>query len=166
MKRVKTVVLIGLVLLGAVYAGTRPEEMTREEQNKLLVDVAIGAMNEGDWELMAKLYSPRFVQHGPGKSKPGNWKEYELACRVVRQAFPTVRIKIEDIIAEGDKVAVRTKTVFTFKESHYIRGPGKVEFTEMDLFRIEGGKIVEEWCEHDTADVSAKMRKLRSVKTW
>lgn len=168
MKRVKMVVLIGLAALGVVYAGTRPEDMTREQKNKLLVEVAIGAFNDGDWELMAKLYSPKYVQHGTGSAEIITWSELDLIFRVARQTFPTLRIEIVDIIAEGDKVAVRVKKVITYKESHskYVRGNGKVEMPEMDLYRIEGGRIVEEWCEYDTAYVSAKMRKLRYIKTW
>jgi len=175
MKKVKVVLLIGLIVIGAVYAGTRPEDMTREQKNKMIVEVAIGAFNEGDFELMAKLYSPRFVQHGPGKAEPVKWEDHELSCRVARRMLPTARHIIEDIVAEGDKVAVRLKTVVTFKEiaRFGMRGSqlakdmqNKVEFTEMDLFRIEGGKIIEEWCEYDTANVSAKMHKLRNVKTW
>jgi len=168
MKRVLMVVLIGLAALGAVYAGTRPEDMTREEKNKMLVNVAIGAFNDGDWELMAKLYSPKYVQHGPASAEPITWPELDLICRVARQTFPTLSIEIVDIIAEGDKVAVRSKKVLTFKESHskYVRGPGKVELPEIDIFRIEAGRIVEEWCGYDSANVSAKMRTLRNVKTW
>ena len=145
-----------------------PKKMSREEKNKLLVDVAIGAFNEGDWELMAKLYSKRFVQHNPGKSKPTTWKEFELSCRVVRQTLPTARLEIEDIIAEGDKVAVRCKTVVTYLtgQTWGTETEETIEFTEMDLFRIEGGRIAEEWCEHDTEDWKDKMRTLSRVKAW
>ena len=162
------VVLIGLAALGAVYAGAKPEAMTREQKNKLVVRVAIQAINEGDWQTLSEVFSPKFLQHGPGNLKTTTWKEFELACRVIRQAMPTARIEIEDIIAEGNKVAVRCKKVITFKESHskYIRRSGKVELPEIDIFRIEGGRIVEEWCEYYSANVSAKMRTLRNVKTW
>jgi len=190
MKRVKIVMLIGLAALGAVYAGTRPEElktteqqqdlvaimpklkeledMSKQEQNKLLVKVALGAISTGDWDTLGKLYSPRFVQHGPGQSKPTTWTDFELGCRVVRQKLPTLQYEIEDIIAEGDKVAVRLKAIVTYKERDF-RGKttnGQTEFTEMDLFRIEGGRIAEEWCEHDTADWKTKLRMLSLVKTW
>ncbi|GAJ10512.1 unnamed protein product, partial [marine sediment metagenome] len=153
---------------GVLCASAAQEELTREQKNKLLVDVAIGAMNDGDWELMSKLYSPRFVQHSPGDTKTITWADFELNSRIMKNKFPTLRLEIEDIIAEGDKVAVRLKTVVTFKESHsyYIRGPGKVEFKEIDIMRITGGRIVEEWCESDTEVWIKKLRKLTSVKTW
>jgi len=162
------IVLIGLVALGAVYAGTRPEAMTREEKNKLLVEVAIGAMNAGDWESMAELYSPRYVQHRPGNTKTTNWADFELGCRNIKRLLPTLRYEIEDIIAEGDKVAVRMKAIVTYKQEHHFSKTTehKIEFTEMDMFRIEGKRIVEEWCELDTADHKDKLWKLKNVKTW
>ena len=125
-------------------------------------------VNEGEWELMAKLYSPRFVQHSPGNLKPTTWTEFELACRVIRQTIPTARLEIVDIIAEGDKVAVRCKTTVTYIEKSY-RGRKtrhRIEFAEMDLFRIEDGRIIEEWCEYDSADWKSKLQKLSFVKVW
>lgn len=168
MIKAKMAVLLGVVLIGAVYTGTRPEDMSKEEKNKLLVTVAIGAFNAGDWEGMAELYSPRFVQHWPGNQRQINWKEFELSHRNVRNRWPTVRIEIEDIIAEGNKVAARLKTVVTYMSTKYGFDPvpGKVEFFEMDMYRIEGGLIIEEWCEFDTAGVKEKARKLSMVKTW
>ena len=162
------VVLIGLAALGVVYAGTRPEDMTREQKNKMLVEVAIGAFNDSDWELMAKMYSPRYVQHGPGDTKPTMWADFELGCRIMKNKFPTLRLEILDIIAEGDKVAVRLKTVVTYKESNsrYVKGTGKMEFTEIDILRIEEGRIIEEWCESDTEVWIKKLRKLQYIKTW
>jgi len=163
MKRVTMIVLIGLAALGAVYAGTRPEDMTREQKNKLLVDVAIGAISAGDWELMAKLYSPRFVQHGPGDTKPTTWTDFELGCRLVHNKLPGLRFEIEDIIAEGEKVAVRLSWSYKNKRWFSMQGnpEGEIGGTELDLFRIEGGRIAEEWCE---CDPKQYMRLLRVIK--
>jgi len=168
MQRVTMMVLIGLAALGAVYAGTSTEELTREQKNTILVEMAIGAMNDGDWALMAGLYSPGFVQHSPGDVKSTTWAEHELAGRTIKQKIPTARFDIMDIVAEGDKVAVRGKTVVTYKKSDYRGGTKtvRIEFAEMDLFRIKDYKIVEEWCEYDTADWKIKMRTLKNVKTW
>ncbi len=166
MKKISGIVLLIMVMLGAVYAKTRPETMTTEQKNKSLVEVALFAIEEGDWAMMAKLYSPKFVQHGSGGSKPTTWTDYELGCRIIHNKFPTLRHQIEDIFAEGDKVAVRLKTVITWNEvttfnKYRSKGPGKVELTQIDIFRIAGGRIVEEWCELDSREWQSKLRGLR-----
>jgi len=162
MTRVKMVVLIGLAALGAVYAGNRPEDMTREEKNKLLVDVAVSAMNHRDWENMKKLYSPKYVQHGPGNRERIEWPEFEKNCREAQKALPNLRYKIEDIIAEGDKVVVRLSSCSTSKEKRpegYSVGR-KIEMTEIDIFRIEGGRIIEAWIEYDVENLRKQLGHL------
>jgi len=58
------------------------------------------------------------------------------------QAFreePSWRVTIEDIVAEGDRVAVRV--------SFYVKG--KPWANAMAFYRLAGGKIVDDWfCEH------------------
>lgn len=168
MKKFCGVVLVGLAVLGVACISGAKEDMTRTEKNKLLVKVAIGAINTGDWEAMAKIYSPRFVQHNPGEPKTITWTDFELGCRVIRQKIPTARLEIEDIIAEGNKVAVRLKMVITFKETHLHgkRGAGKVEFQEISIIHIERGRIIEKWCECDQKEWERKLQTLKYVKTW
>lgn len=168
MKSAKIVVLIGMVAIGAVYAGTRTEELSREEKNKIIVEMAVGAVNEGDWDLLKGLYSPGYVQHQPGNSKKLTWQQFELSCRTVRQKLPTARMEIMDIVAEGDKVAVRIKTVITYRQYAYKSNQEmqRIELTEMDLFRIRNDRIVEEWCEADTQEIERKSRGLENMKSW
>lgn len=164
MKRIKMIVLIGLVALGAVYAGTRPEAMTREEKNKLLVKVALGAISTGDWQSLKELYSPRFVQHQPGKREPIYWKQFELGCRMAQEFFDNTSFNIEDIIADKDKVVVRMSssiTVTKHKDTRY-ETEAKIEATEIDIYRIEDGRIVEEWCEYDYTSTEGKIKAFMS----
>lgn len=170
MKKISGIVLVCLALCGILYAVKRPEDMTREEKNKLLVESAITAINDRDWEFMAKLYSPSFVQHGvgPGGKETTSWTDFELGCRVIHNKLPTLQAVIEDSIAEGDKVAIRLKSVVTYMDERW-RGKKTqktIEFSEIDIFRIAGGRIVEEWCEADTRDWEKKLRNLQYVKTW
>ena len=68
-----------------------------------------------------------------------------------RAAFPDLRVKNEDVIAEGDKVVAR----WTARGTHNgalmnIPPTGKqVTLKGIDVLRIEGGKIVERWGEFD-----------------
>jgi len=168
MKRVWMVVLIGLAVLGVVYAGTRPEDMTREEKNKLLVKVALGAVSTGDWEALRELYSPKYVQHPPGDREPIYWKQFELGCRMAQELFDSMSYKIEDIIADNDKVVVRMSSsiaVTTNKGTRY-ETEAKIEATEIDIFRIEEGRIVEEWCEYDLTSAEGKLKAIMAGRMF
>jgi steroid delta-isomerase-like uncharacterized protein len=64
-----------------------------------------------------------------------------------REGFPDLSIMVEDVIAEGDRVAARVTMRGTHRrEFQGIALTGKrVEVRAMDMFRISNGKIVEHW---------------------
>jgi predicted ester cyclase len=79
-----------------------------------------------------------------------------------RQGFPDVVSTIEDLVAEGDKVAARWRARATHR-GEYVGIPptGKeVEFTGISLYRIEGGKIAESWTAEDELGL---MRQIGAV---
>ena len=64
-----------------------------------------------------------------------------------REAFPDMRVTVEDMIAEGDRVAARVSMRGThLGEFMGVAPTGKrVEVRALDMFRIADGKIVEHW---------------------
>ena len=68
-----------------------------------------------------------------------------------REAFPNMEVVIEDMVAEGDKVAarcsVRGKHEGEFMGRAATQSP--VEFTGITIVRIDKGKIVEAWNNFD-----------------
>ncbi|HEY3956265.1 MAG TPA: ester cyclase [Streptosporangiaceae bacterium] len=78
------------------------------------------------------------------------WRE---GFEVMKQAFPDLQAHIEDIVAAGDKVAVRVR----FRGTHSgaflgIPATGRtVEYVSHEFYRIAGGLIAEEWICSDTA---------------
>ena len=64
-----------------------------------------------------------------------------------REGFPDLSITVEDLMAEGDRVAARV----TMRGTHLGEFQGlaptgkRVEVGAIDMFRISGGKIVEHW---------------------
>lgn len=163
MKKIGVNVLIGLAVIMVLCAGRKPEEMSREEKNKLLVKVAIGAINAGDWETLPELYSEKFIQHGTGDSENVRWTEFELGCRIVHNRLPDLRCEIEDIIAEDDKVVVRLrwKAKRTKNKGYRNETTKEIGWSEIDIMRIAGGKIVEEWTELDTANMKSQLLEFR-----
>ena len=66
-------------------------------------------------------------------------------------AFPDLKRPVEDLVAEGDKVVARWTSVGTHEGAFQgIPPTGKTVTTSgITVFRLEGGKIVEEWSESD-----------------
>lgn len=66
-------------------------------------------------------------------------------------AFPDVHVSVEDLVAEGDKVAVRCHVRARHLGDHLglkaTNAP--VDFTGLSIVRISNGKIVEAWNNFD-----------------
>ena len=79
---------------------------------------------------------------------PKNFRPFHTTFR---EAFPNMVIVIEDMVAEGDKVAarcsVRAKHEGEFLGRTATQSP--VEFTGIAIVRIANGKIVEAWNNFD-----------------
>ena len=77
--------------------------------------------------------------------------EIEHTYMMLRTAFPDLHITIDDLIAEGDRVAGR----FTLTGTHQgtlqgVQPTGKrVAFGAMRIYRIQEAKVVETWAQQD-----------------
>jgi steroid delta-isomerase-like uncharacterized protein len=108
--------------------------------------------NKGNLAIIDELYAPDFVQHDPQSPLPVNsaadLKRYVSGFRM---AFPDLRMSVDDLIAEGDKVVWR----FTGRGHH--TGPlgplppaGRLGVvTGIVIFRYLDGKITEAWVNMD-----------------
>src|SRR5215217_6667506 len=68
-----------------------------------------------------------------------------------RQGFPDVVSTIEDLIAEGDKVVAHWRSRATHQGNYMGIPPtgNRIEFTGISVYRIEEGKIAQEWTVED-----------------
>lgn len=136
--------------------------MSLEENKQIIRRVFEEFTNQQKVDLAEELFSADFLDHGapPERSGIPGVKE---SMRLMVVAFPDLHYTIEDIRAEGDRVHVRGTIGGTHLGS-YQGGPptGKrVEWTGMDDFRIENGKIVERWTQRDNI---SKLRQLGGLK--
>jgi steroid delta-isomerase-like uncharacterized protein len=121
------------------------------EANKAIFRRFAEGINQGNMQGLNELFSTNVVLHDPTNPRVRNLEDYKELHTGLRAAFPDAHFSIEDVIAEGDKVACR----FTFHGTHTgsWRGApptGKpVIFTGIEILRIAGGKIVERWVNTD-----------------
>ncbi len=122
------------------------------EENKALIQRFVEeAFNKGNVDVADEVYSPNFVSHeptGPVERSPEHVKNF---VNMYLSAFPDGRTTIEDLVAEGDRVAYR----WTYRGTHQgelmdIPPTGReVTITGITIDRISGAKIEEEWNNFD-----------------
>jgi predicted ester cyclase len=96
-------------------------------------------VNNQKAEVIHRNMTPNFYDHnGPG-NKPTDAKGDEEMMLGMYKVMPGVRIHIEDMVAEGDKVMCRN--VWRWKDA---RGK-RMEFHGFVLWRFEGDRIAERW---------------------
>jgi steroid delta-isomerase-like uncharacterized protein len=126
---------------------------TREVQSKQVVHQFFDAYNAHDAERMGQLVSSNtnYLFHVAGMPLPMDWNGRKQFVAAVIKAFPDINHHILDIVAEGDKVAIRLNITGTHK-GEFQRVPPtekEVSIDGMDFLTIVDGKIVEEWLNSD-----------------
>ncbi len=92
------------------------------------------------------------VQHISGLPPEAKSLEgFKQLLPALPQAFPDVLFEAEDLVAEGDKVAFRLNWTGTHQGEFFGIPPTGTRATvsEMHMFRIADGKVVERWGEWD-----------------
>jgi len=165
MKKLCVDLLIGLAVLAVLCAAREPEEMTREDENKKIVLMAIEASDKGDWEEWEKRVAERFVLYGPRNRKPVSRKICRTNLIAQNRALKDGERKIHDIIAKENKVIVRMELTVMVKPRAYTVGEADkmkaLKYPEISIYRIEGGQIVEQWVECDAKGFANDYRGYR-----
>ncbi|HEY7355511.1 MAG TPA: ester cyclase [Ktedonobacterales bacterium] len=111
------------------------------ETNKAIIRQVIEEIvNQGNLSIIEDVFSPTFVDRSTPDQPPGP-EGVKAFVSLMRARLPDLHIDIDDLIAEGDKVVVRT----TWRGT--LQGQSQARRTMIQIFRLADGKIVEEWNE-------------------
>lgn len=131
---------------------------TQTNENKELIRRWIAFANGGFAGSFNDFIAPDYVGHLGAVNMDRS--ELERLEREFRLAFPDTQHSIDEMIAENDRVVLRT----TARATHCgeFQGIGrtdrKVEFTAMVIYRIQDGKIAESWGEIDFLRLMQQLR--------
>lgn len=125
------------------------------EENKELVRRWFEEVwNKGRAEAIEEIFDENGIAHGlsddPANPIKGP-RDYRPFYEAFRQAFPNIAIVIDDMVAEGDKVAARC-SVYGQHEGEFLgkaATKAPIALTGIAIVRIEKGKIVEAWNNFD-----------------
>ncbi len=91
-------------------------------------------LNQKDADAALKYVGQRYVQHNPNAADgPEGFRQF---IAFLRDKYPASHSEIKRVFTDGDYVILHV---------HAVREPGTRGNAIIDIFRLEGGKIVEHW---------------------
>ena len=125
------------------------------EENKALVRRYFEEIwDKGNLDLIDELFTTNFVRHGPTgtEGEVRGPEGFKGVVTLYRSAFADLRVPIEDLIAEGDRVVTRWTAYGTHQGELLGNAPtgNQATVTGTLVDRVSGGKIEEEWVAYDT----------------
>lgn len=133
------------------------------EGNKNIVRRYQEIYNNNDLDRLTEVVSEDLLTPKILPGIPHGLEGAKAAHRIMLAGFPDYQTVIEDMIAEGEKVAARIKMTGTHTgEFMGIPATGKqVEFTGIYVVRIANDKIVEHWGEEDSVSLLGQLGVLK-----
>ena len=118
--------------------------------------------NKGEAAFMAvfdDMHTADIVVQGGGGEETRGVEGFRELCREWLRAFPDLHFTVEDILVDGDRVATRHTWTGTHKgELQGIPPTNKrVMSWEIEIDRVEKGRIAEVWTRYDTLGVMQQL---------
>ena len=135
--------------------------MSIEEENKAIYRrVYEEIWNKGNLDVVDEIFNDNYIYHFLPQHKGP--EGYKTMYHGLAGAFSGFHCEIEDMIAESDKVMVRT--TITGKHTREFMGVAptdkQISVTEIAVIRLEDGKIVEEW---GSPDLFSMMQQIGAI---
>jgi steroid delta-isomerase-like uncharacterized protein len=124
------------------------------------------AYHSTDVSVLDALLTEDYMHHDPNlpPELQKNRESYKQVLPMFHSAFPGFTMTIDDMVGEGDKVAIR----WTFRGTHKgelmgVPASGKrVEITAHETYRCADGKVVEGWANFDALGL---MQQIGAIPT-
>ncbi len=136
-----------------------------EARNKAVIERYFHeVLDQKKFEVMPELMAPGVVLHRPGFDVTGVDAAMQR-LRATLQDYTAFRSELSGLIAEGDMVAVRITHITRVRPHTFRSRAGEVRinaeqgltWTAIVQFRLQDGKIVEEWVMRDELGMLAQM---------
>jgi len=133
--------------------------MSIEENKALLRREIEEGWNKGNLMIVEEIYADNFIDHSPFPGTTPDREGIKQFIKIIHDAFPDIKLTIEDLIAESDKLVERVKATGTNKGEFMGITPTDKQITVpvITINRFAGDKIVERW---SISDQLAMMQQL------
>ena len=143
--------LLGVLLTVVFVAACGDSNSTQEDNKEVVQRFPEEFKNQANHGIVDELMTPGFVHHFTDPRLPEGRDGMKAVGQSIVAGFPEVRVTVQDLLADGDRVIERTLVQATHTgEFNGIPATGKsVTWTEIHIYRMEDGQIAELWSEVD-----------------
>ncbi|NEA99235.1 flavin reductase [Streptomyces sp. SID13726] len=122
------------------------------DRSSLLRSAWRAAWDQGKVDALDDLLSPAYVRRRGPAGAAQSRDQFKDSIRAVREAFPDLRTEIEDVVEDGDRMAVRWRSTGRHTGAFLGVPPtGKpVEISGATFARFDGTAVAEEWVTFDS----------------
>lgn len=122
-----------------------------ESPEQIATWVVEDVWNKGDFRLVRQMFSPQVVLHYRGRDIPLTPESGVQTVKMWRDGFPDFHFKLEDMIVQRNKIALRIPFTGTHLGPFWGLAPTgkKINVTETLILRVEDSKIAEMWADYD-----------------
>ena len=138
-----------LLLTGVLICSCSNQSQKTEAKNKQIVETYFNEVwNKGEVDLLDDLLTENYINHTPSTPNPPKGASgLKPIIRAIRKGFPDLHYEIKDIIVTKEKVILRV--IMTGTQTGPLLGipptGKKVEVNQINIEKIENGKIAEHW---------------------
>jgi steroid delta-isomerase-like uncharacterized protein len=135
--------------------------MTIQSPRDLVAEYIEKVWNRGDLAALEELTTPAFA-YRLGEQPPRDRTAMRQFLAATRAAFPDWRVETTSVIVEGNLAAARWRGTVTHQGDFYgMAATGRrIGVGGINMYRIEAGKIAEEW---EQTDSLAMLRQLGAL---
>ena len=130
------------------------------EENKAIMRRYFGVFEQGNIDLLDELLASDYLNHTPATPEvPTDPEGVKGVVSMFRAGIPDLRVVVEDMIAEGDKVATR----YTLEGTHGGELFGvpptgqRLSIKSISVERVSEGKIREHWRITDSLEMMQQL---------
>jgi steroid delta-isomerase-like uncharacterized protein len=130
------------------------------EESKATMHRYLGVFEQGNIDLLDELLAPDYINHTPATPDlPTGPEGVKGVVSMFRSAMPDLRVVVEDMIAEGDKVATRYTLEGTHEGELFGVPPTgqRLSIKSFTAERVSECKILEHWRVSDNLDMMPQL---------
>jgi steroid delta-isomerase-like uncharacterized protein len=132
-----------------------PKELCRSFMEEVL--------SGGELDRIDEFVSADVIEHEEMPDQPPGRDGVRALFEMTHAAFPDFRVEIEQLLAEGDTVVIRSRFLGTH-EGEFMGIPAtgrEMDMAVIDILRVADDKIVEHW---GITDTMAMMEQLGAIE--